>query len=65
MTIRVPKGYKALKIRDFVSTVASANEKEMLLPRGTKLKITNVHQTAGGLFGMGKKTSIEARVVTE
>jgi len=63
MTIRIPKGAKALKVQDFVDTVSSQNEKEMLLPRGTKLQITNVHQVSGGLFGMGKKMSIEARVV--
>jgi hypothetical protein len=65
MTIRVPKGYQAVKIQDYIKGTTADNERELLLPRGTKLKITNVHQTAGGLFGMGKKLSIEARVVTE
>lgn len=63
MTIRVPKGKRALNVRDFIQSASSENEKELLLPRGTKLQITNVHQVSGGLFGMGKKMSIEARVV--
>lgn len=63
MAIRVPKGTKALQVEDYIHTVAAKNEKELLLGRGTKLKITHVRQESGGLFGMGKKVYIEARVV--
>ena len=65
ITIRVPKGAKMVKVQDYVAGTTANNEKESILPRGTKLKITNVHQTAGGLFGMGKKLSIEARVILD
>jgi hypothetical protein len=65
LTIRVPKGAKAVMVQKYVSGTTAVNEREMLLPRGTKLKITNVHQVSGGLFGMGKKLSIEARVITD
>jgi hypothetical protein len=65
ITIRVPKGARMVKVQDYVSGTTAENERESILPRGTKLKITNVHQTAGGLFGMGKKLSIEARVILD
>jgi hypothetical protein len=52
-------------VQKYVSGTTAVNERELLLPRGTKLKITNVHQVSGGLFGMGKKLSIEARVITD
>lgn len=63
MTIRVPKGAKAINIREHIQGTTADHEKEMLLPRGTKLQITHVKQEAGGFLGMGKKLSIEARVV--
>ncbi len=65
MTIRVPKGAHMLKVQDYIAGTTADNERESILPRGTKIKITNVHQTAGGLFGMGKKISIEARVIID
>jgi hypothetical protein len=65
MTIRVPKGAQMVKVQDYIKGTTADNERESILPRGTKLKITNVHQTAGGLFGMGKKISIEARVIID
>ena len=63
MTIRIPKGAKAINIRDYIKGTTADHEKEMLLPRGTKLQITHVRQEAGGFLGMGKKLSIEARVI--
>jgi hypothetical protein len=65
LTIRVPKGAKAVMVQKYVSGTTAVNERELLLPRGTKLKITNVHQVSSGLFGLGKKTSIEARVILD
>lgn len=65
LTIRVPKGYHAVRVQDYIQGTVAENERELLLPRGTKLKITGVHQVSGGFLGMGKKLSIDARVVTD
>lgn len=65
MTIRVPKGHKALRMTDLVDTPSAKREKEMLLPRGTKLKITHVREEKTGFLGTAKTTYIEARVVTD
>jgi hypothetical protein len=63
LTIRVPKGTKALKMQEILHNPSSEREKELLLQRGTKLKITHVRQESGGFLGMGAKTYIDARVV--
>jgi hypothetical protein len=63
LTIRVPKGQKALKVWDVVDTVTTRTEREILLPRNTMLKITRVREEKSGFLGMNKKTYVEARVV--
>lgn len=63
ISIRVPKGTRALKMTDIIDNTSSRNEAEMLLQRGTKIKITHVRQEKGGFLGMGAKTYIEARVI--
>jgi hypothetical protein len=65
LSIRVPKGTKALRMTDIIDNVSSRTESEMLLQRGTKLKITHVRQESGGFLGMGAKTYIDARVITD
>ena len=62
-TITLPPGMKALDMIKNTGTVAAKSEREWLLPRNTQIEITHVTQTKGGLFGMGKKTYIEAKVV--
>ncbi len=65
VSISVPEGYKGLDITKVKNTPAAKVEREIILPRGTKLQITSVSQTKGSLFGLGKKTDIEAKVVTD
>jgi hypothetical protein len=63
MTIRVPKGYHAVKVQDYLQGTVADNERELILPRGTKLKITHVREEKGGFLGRNKKTYIDARVI--
>ena len=63
LNIVVPKGTKVVNMAQTLQSVAAKQERELLLPRGTKLQITHVAQTKGGFLGIGKETFIEAKVV--
>ncbi len=63
IVITVPAGHKGIDMIKTIGTVAAKSEREILLPRGTEIEITRASQTKGGLFGLGKTTYIQAKVV--
>jgi hypothetical protein len=65
LNLVIPKGTKVINMAETLGTVSAKQEREILLPRGTKFQVTHVTQTKGGFLGIGKETFIEAKLVQD